>query len=423
MTYSYLLSVPLIATYAIGFAVIKYKEGFVQLPFYGVVPKPYTLWAPSSRSAIFPLMLSFSFGWTFEMITHLEELCFWLFLVNSGSSQRDWFHSLYFKTWLVGAVVAFYVPLVTIFTRDSPLQSEAYVFLSGSLGSLSLTLWFMPVLWTFPSFLRSLRSQGVDMTTIVRLTKFSELNTIRVVFRLLFTVPLLILGVDGVRPHKHVNENMFATDFLAMVAGFGCAISSAITLVIFFPRSIEGEIAQRDASIERKRARSLGRSASVADSHYFTRSNMTQSIHGSNYPSNYPASPVAGGGNSGHTYLLTSSPVKNNYSLPAESLDGHFDATRQPERTYSMDKYSSNWTEEERDTVPNNLAPIRPNRRKGQDVELGGVGVDFALDETSRGARASNLNPMVHNYTSPIMLASATGQSKNGENYLTFNRR
>jgi len=257
------------------------------------------------------------------------------------------------------------------------------------------------------------------MTTIVRLTKFSELNTIRVVFRLLFTVPLLILGVDGVRPHKHVNENMFATDFLAMVAGFGCAISSAITLVIFFPRSIEGEIAQRDASIERRRARSLGRSASVADSHYFARSNMTQSFHGSNYP----ASPAPGGTPSGHTYLLTSSPVKNNYSLPAESLDGHFDATRQPERTYSMDKYSSNWTEEERDTVPNSLAPIRPNRRKGQDVELGGVGVDFAPDENSRHARVSNLNPMVHNYTSPIMLAAGNSQSKNGENYLTFNRR
>lgn len=257
------------------------------------------------------------------------------------------------------------------------------------------------------------------MATIVRLTKFSELNTIRVVFRLLFTVPLLILGVDGVRPHHDVNESMFATDFLAMVAGFGCAISSAITLVIFFPRSIEGEIAQRDASIERRRARSFGRSASVADSHYYARSHMTQSFQGGAYP----GSP--GHGTSG-TYLLASSPVKQNIGLPAESLDGHFDTSpRQMEPSFvnSMDKY--NWAEEERDVVSNlgSLPPIRPNRRKGQDVELGGVGVDFVLDDNaSRTTRASNLNPMVHNYTSPIMLVGGNNQGRKPESYLTFRR-
>ena len=56
-------------------------------------------------------------------VTHLEELCFWLFLVNSGSVQQDWFRSLYFKTWIVGSVIAItYMPLVTIFTRSDPLK-------------------------------------------------------------------------------------------------------------------------------------------------------------------------------------------------------------------------------------------------------------------------------------------------------------
>lgn len=99
-------------------------------------------------------------------VTHLEELCFWLFLINAGSAQQDWFRSAYFKTWLIGSAFAVcYMPLVTIFTRsdvlkvgdldhlqvwDGPLtlseQCEAYTLLAGSLGSLSLTLWFMPVL-------------------------------------------------------------------------------------------------------------------------------------------------------------------------------------------------------------------------------------------------------------------------------------
>lgn len=48
----------------------------------------------------------------------------------------------------------------------------------------------------------------------------------------MFTGAFLILGVDGIRPHHHVNESMFWTDFLAMVGAFGCCVSSALTLVV-----------------------------------------------------------------------------------------------------------------------------------------------------------------------------------------------
>ncbi|KAF5387270.1 hypothetical protein D9757_006829 [Collybiopsis confluens] len=254
MTYSYLLSIPLIITYSVGFAIIKYNEGYIQLPVYGILPTPYTRWSSASQSAIFPLTLCFSIGWSFEMVTHLE--------VNANAKQQDWFRSYYFRTWVVGSVIAVaYMPLVTIFTRENPTRSEAFTFLVGSLGSLSLTISFVPILqvtWSFPKFLGHLRADGVDTATIVRLTKFHELNTIRVLFRYLFTVPLLILGVDGVRPHQHINSNYFWTDLLTFIAGVGCVVSSGITLIIFFPRSVEGEIAARDASQEKKRLRSMG---------------------------------------------------------------------------------------------------------------------------------------------------------------------
>ena len=51
-------------------------------------------------------------------------------------------------------------------------------------------------------------------------------------FRFMFTSTFLILGADGIRPHHHVNESMFWTDFLAMVGAFGCCVSSALTLVV-----------------------------------------------------------------------------------------------------------------------------------------------------------------------------------------------
>ena len=58
-------------------------------------------------------------------LTHAcaTELCFWLFVLNAGPTQKDWFNSMYFKTWVAGSVTAIlYMPLVAIFTRADPLK-------------------------------------------------------------------------------------------------------------------------------------------------------------------------------------------------------------------------------------------------------------------------------------------------------------
>jgi len=72
MTYSYLLSTPLLITYAVGFCIIKYKEGFVVFAEFGVIPTPYQLWTSAHRQAIIPLYLCLSMAWALEMVTHLE---------------------------------------------------------------------------------------------------------------------------------------------------------------------------------------------------------------------------------------------------------------------------------------------------------------------------------------------------------------
>jgi hypothetical protein len=36
-------------------------------------------------------------------------------------------------------------------------------------------------------------------------------QTIRVVFRLVFAIPLIILSIDGIRPHHHINESLYVT--------------------------------------------------------------------------------------------------------------------------------------------------------------------------------------------------------------------
>ena len=93
------------------------------------------------------------------------ELCFWLFLLNSSRSEANWFRSIYFKIWAGGSALAIiYMPLVTIFTRSNPLkvstanvlradafltlaQSEAWLFLAGSLGDLTLTVCSTPMMY------------------------------------------------------------------------------------------------------------------------------------------------------------------------------------------------------------------------------------------------------------------------------------
>ncbi len=73
----------------------------------------------------------------FSILTRLPipELCFWLFVVNAGPKQKDWFNSLYFKAWTVGSSIAIlYMPLVTIFNRSDPLKVPCHSSLT--LGEL-----------------------------------------------------------------------------------------------------------------------------------------------------------------------------------------------------------------------------------------------------------------------------------------------
>ncbi|KAI0941563.1 hypothetical protein AcW1_003425 [Taiwanofungus camphoratus] len=372
MTYTYLLSVPLLIAYSVGFCIIKYKQGYINVPGEGIIPTPWELWPSAYQRAIFPLNLLFSIAWGLEMVTHLEELCFWLFLVNAGSVQQDWFRSLYFKTWTLGSLFAIiYMPVVTIVTRSDPLKSEAFTFLAGSLGSLSLTIWFTPVLFMFPSFLMGLKREGVDLNTIVRLTTFHELNCLRVLFRFFFVAPLLILGVDGVRTHKHINTSNFWTEFLTFVAAVGCIISSGITLVIFFPRSRQGEAQARYASREK--------------SHQLRTFRSTQHSEHSSY-----FRPMSPGVAKGSVPLCTPIDFNEGVSVVRQEPPGLKSSPLDPENSPAPETYKTTFS---------------PNRRLDSGTTVVGGMVISGLTEgnlAQHNFQTSNVHPLVHNFTSPI---------------------
>lgn len=99
------------------------------------------------------------------------------YVSSKGPSQRDWFSSMEFRSWVLGSVIAIAgMPTLTILMRSDPHKSEAWTFFAGGTGSLLITLWFLVVLYKFPRFLRRVRAEGAEAEVVVRLTTFDELN-------------------------------------------------------------------------------------------------------------------------------------------------------------------------------------------------------------------------------------------------------
>ncbi|KZV97553.1 hypothetical protein EXIGLDRAFT_607910 [Exidia glandulosa HHB12029] len=247
MTYTYLATMPLLVFFSVAMTIIKYKEGACFASFSAqtgpIIPKPFELWDKTSYDFIFPLYLVFAVAWSFEMVTHLEGP---VFLINQGERQRTWFGSPEFQWWLIGSMTAVVaMPCVAIFTRQDLLRCEAWIFFIGSIGSTFITILFLYVLWRFPAFLQGVRAGGAPPQVVVRLSGFHEINIIRVGFRFMFTLPLFILAVDGIRNSQHhpINDssltgsNRVSVDLLGALGGVGCMVSSTLTLLVFFPRS------------------------------------------------------------------------------------------------------------------------------------------------------------------------------------------
>ncbi|KAG1738259.1 hypothetical protein EDB19DRAFT_908366 [Suillus lakei] len=260
MSYTYIATLTLLVIFSVAFTFIKFKEGYIItpegtsksatydiltefIPESSVYPKPTELYTTSHQKWILPLLFLFSAAWACEIVTHWEELTFWLFLLHQGPKTRLWFDSWEFRVWLLGTVVAgLGMPLTTLISRRQLDTCQAWIFLVGSSASTATTLLFLYVLAGFPAFIRRVKADGAEPNIVLRLVMFYQLNFGRVLFRFLFTIPLFILAVDGVQGSHPINQDPFWSDFLIMLGGVGCFVSSFITLLIFFPRSLTQEL-------------------------------------------------------------------------------------------------------------------------------------------------------------------------------------
>jgi hypothetical protein len=392
------MTIPCIGFYAIIMAKVKYEEGYVDLRTlgYGVIPKPHQLWSKANQAWILPSVLTFAVGWSFEITSHLEELAFWLFLLHQGPNQRHWFSSLEFRGWVLGSLIALAgLPTLTVLLRDDVDTQEAWLYFSGSTGSLLVTLWFLIVLWKFPAFLRRVRSEGADPEVVVRLATFNELNRIRIAFRFIFNLSLLTLSIDGILPgKKHVNENLFASDLLAMLGGLGTITSSVLTLLIFFPRSVAKEAGYKAKTISIR----SGVQHTVLDSPTSTTWGAT-----ANQDYDTPASVPSPYGRNAQPEAL--SPQQHrillNQSMPMRPLaPGHGGVGSGP-AAWDEDKHPGDIEAGIHD--PDAYIKMESRPYLGDD-KPGGPTVKLGVPKRPQRPGTQVLNPLILSYTSPIDL-------------------
>ncbi|KAG6382067.1 hypothetical protein JVT61DRAFT_705 [Boletus reticuloceps] len=214
------------------FTFLKFREGFIVTPNGQITPVPLQSYSPQNKKWVLPLLLVFSVAWGCELVTHLEEFTFWLFLQNQGPTTRLWFESCEFRFWLWGTLFALIgMPLTTFVSRRQLDLCLAWTLLVGSSASTVTSLAFLYVLSRFSAFIRRVKDDGAAPAVVLRLVFFYQLNVGRIIYRFLFSVPLFVLSLDALQGN-----------FLLMLGGIGAFVSSSITLLIFFPRSLTQEL-------------------------------------------------------------------------------------------------------------------------------------------------------------------------------------
>ncbi|KAA1063697.1 hypothetical protein PGTUg99_001217 [Puccinia graminis f. sp. tritici] len=263
MRFIYLLGLPVYAIQGITVAYIKYQVGFLPVEM-GGYPVPYTSWSPSHVRLITIIYYLKALGWSGEGIVHLEELAFWVFLIHLKENSPPWFKSTFFQAFILLSLASTgtMVSIVSAFKQDVML-AEGILMTFATGFNLSVTCAFFWVFSKFPAWLRDLKKRGAPAELLIRLHGFGTLNEIRMIFRLIFTAPLLALSADGLMPQPFLNKRVWVVDLIAMTSVVAFAAQGVITLLIFLPRNLSKECGfnMEDSKRQTKAPSNLGHNA------------------------------------------------------------------------------------------------------------------------------------------------------------------
>lgn len=93
------------------------------------------------------------------------------------------------------------------------------------------------VVLKFPRFLKDVKASGAGPDVQIRLYTYHESNKIRNLFRISFTMPLLVLGADGITAAAPLNMNAIVSDLLCATTVGSLCIVMMLSIMLYLPRS------------------------------------------------------------------------------------------------------------------------------------------------------------------------------------------
>ncbi|WVQ74822.1 hypothetical protein IAR50_004429 [Cryptococcus sp. DSM 104548] len=226
---------------------VLYAEYWIYYPTLDeTIVTPWSLYTPTHYTLYRTSLYFITAGWGFLQGVHLEEFLYWAYLIRSiktpGGPKTSWLHSGFFKVW-VGLFVACFALLIgAVHIEEHDLDMmKSYLFVVG--GSMSLILAFASIALciVFPSFLRNVKRQGASSEVLERLYFFSEMNEIRTVCRIVYSLSFLILSADAFTTSQSVNKSAFWSDAFYLCGQLGLFAATCLSVVILLPRNMTSE--------------------------------------------------------------------------------------------------------------------------------------------------------------------------------------
>ncbi|ODN78906.1 hypothetical protein, variant [Cryptococcus amylolentus CBS 6039] len=226
---------------------VIYAEYWIYYPALDeTIVTPWSLYTPAHYKLFRTSLYFITAGWGFLQGVHLEEFLYWAYLIKSintpGGPRTSWLHSGFFKVWVGLFISCFALLIGSVHIEEHDLDlMRSYLFMVGSCMSLVLAFASIALCIVFPSFLRNVKRQGASFEVLERLYFFSEVNEIRTVCRIVYSVSFLILSADAFTTNQAINSSSFWSDAFYLCGQLGLLSATCLSVVILLPRNMTSE--------------------------------------------------------------------------------------------------------------------------------------------------------------------------------------
>ncbi|WVN89877.1 uncharacterized protein L203_105107 [Cryptococcus depauperatus CBS 7841] len=250
LTWMLLLSTASLFTWAAGWCWIKYKLKWIYIPNIGAMPYPPQLYTQKYINLNIPFMIVFNFAFSLQTSLNAEEGLYWYHLmraVRQPKSARSWLTSSFFYAWIVISIISTTLQCCIGWihkgTLDLTHQLSVVLTVDG-LVELVVMTFASVVIWRFPAFLATVKASGAGPEVRSRLHFYHEANKVRTFFRFLFSVGMIVLGIDGLTKQRIANTPL-ASDLVSQVVFGSYFFILIISILLYLPRNWSPEGSQR----------------------------------------------------------------------------------------------------------------------------------------------------------------------------------